>query len=180
MRDRILRAAQTLSKTRGFDAEITEIARAAEVSTSTIYRYFASREDVLSALLTQIADRARAGGLDVYAMEDADAALRAWMRCGFSLVEEYELLALLIAAGVIPSWARHACPVDEMYEFTQHLIERWRGAGFCRPDLDLVAARRIWFALASPARVIGCMRDGASAQRVAEETFELFERCVHR
>lgn len=61
-RDRLLAAARTVFAEQGHDVALEEIARAAEVSRTTLYRNFASREDLTATIyadnLTRIERRA--------------------------------------------------------------------------------------------------------------------------
>lgn len=78
-RDRILLAATGLAADRGFAAiSLTEIGAAAGISGTGIYRYFASKSDLLVALIDRVVDQlvADAGAITAD-VEDPQAALDA-------------------------------------------------------------------------------------------------------
>lgn len=170
MRERILEAAKAVAWVSGFDAEVTAIARRAEISTSTFYRHFSSREAVIRALVVEMREHSRTGIAEVGAIADPSKALDAWMHFGFWMTHEYGRLALMIAAELVPAWAKPEAEVQDLYRFTGRVIGRWRDVGGCDPRVDVKAAVRLWFALVSPVRVLGCLADGMSTSEIAEET----------
>jgi len=75
-RERILRAcAELVSRRTSLDISVPELARAAEVSQPTIYRYFPTKHDLFNALATLQFEHVTAG-IDPRSPEELAAALR--------------------------------------------------------------------------------------------------------
>jgi AcrR family transcriptional regulator len=98
---RLLDAAAEVLATRGYHAlRVDDVVRAADTSHGTFYLYFANKEDLLRALIADVAD-AMAGHADQLGALTPDAAgreeLRAWL-AGFG--ELYRRHAAVIRAWV--------------------------------------------------------------------------------
>ena len=155
-RARLLEVAQEVACEAGFAAEVTEVARRAGISTSTLYRYFASREALIQALVQRSAEEVAQAAAAILGTADPERALRDWMLFGFSMLERWGVLALAISGGMTPDWARGNISPPQLYRFTGHLLKRWRDGGYARPDMNVRSAVRVWFALVAPLRVRGC------------------------
>jgi AcrR family transcriptional regulator len=56
-RDKIIEAARTIFRTRGYDAPLDDIAKAAGVGAGTLYRHFPTRESLVDAVMQAWVDR---------------------------------------------------------------------------------------------------------------------------
>ncbi|MGI9019605.1 MAG: TetR/AcrR family transcriptional regulator [Solirubrobacterales bacterium] len=79
-RKRILTAARELFAEHGFDAQIEQIARRAEVGVGTVYRHFPTKDDLLEALIEErfakLADAAHEGIADPDPWEGFEGFMR--------------------------------------------------------------------------------------------------------
>jgi len=91
-RQALLKAAVHEFATKGFaDANINRISTAAGFAKGTIYNYFPSKEALMVALLTQLAEAHLAFVADeVRARDDPEYRLRGFFEAGFVFVERYQ------------------------------------------------------------------------------------------
>jgi AcrR family transcriptional regulator len=74
-RKRLLEAAQTLFRDRGLDVSVAEIAQVAGVGRGTFFRNFASKEDLIEAIVAERMYEAAAHGEELLDAEDPAEAL---------------------------------------------------------------------------------------------------------
>src|ERR1700751_3560752 len=74
-RERLIEAAQTLFRERGLEVSVAEIAEAAGVGRGTLFRNFASKEDLIEAIVAERMYEAAAYGEDLLDAEDPGEAL---------------------------------------------------------------------------------------------------------
>ena len=74
-RKRLLEAAQTLFRERGLDVSVAEIAQAAGVGRGTLFRNFASKEDLIEAVVAERMYEAAGRGEELLGAEDPAEAL---------------------------------------------------------------------------------------------------------
>src|SRR5207302_2187877 len=74
-RGRLLEAAQTLFRERGLEVGVAEIARAAGVGRGTLFRNFASKEDLIEAVVAERMYDAAAYGEELLQADDPGDAL---------------------------------------------------------------------------------------------------------
>jgi AcrR family transcriptional regulator len=74
-RERLLEAAQTLFRERGLDVGVAEIAEAAGVGRGTLFRNFASKEDLIEAIVAERMHEAAAYGEELLESDEPGDAL---------------------------------------------------------------------------------------------------------
>ena len=74
-RERLIAAAQTLFRERGLEVSVAEIAEAAGVGRGTLFRNFASKEDLIEAIVAERMYEAAAYGEDLLQSQDPGDAL---------------------------------------------------------------------------------------------------------
>ena len=74
-RERLIEAAQTLFRERGLEVSVAEIAQAAGVGRGTLFRNFASKEDLIEAVVAERMYEAVAHGEELLQSEDPGDAL---------------------------------------------------------------------------------------------------------
>ena len=79
-RERLIEAAQTLFRQRGLDVSITEIAEAAGVGRATLFRNFASKEDLIEAIVAERMSEAAVSGEELLGADDPGQALFEFLR----------------------------------------------------------------------------------------------------
>jgi AcrR family transcriptional regulator len=132
-RERVLAAARLQFAAEGLEAQIDDIAQAADVGVGTVYRHFPTKEALLQALaadrFTRLAEWARE------ALQDPDG----WQGfCGF-LRRSAELGAndRMLSEAMAQQQAFQGAQreKDELMEATAALVERAQAAGKLRPDI---------------------------------------------
>jgi TetR/AcrR family transcriptional regulator, fatty acid metabolism regulator protein len=150
-RERILRAAIRVFSRKGFfNARISEIARAAGVADGTIYLYFKSKDDLLTALFEEkmrevVADLRRrvAGGEDdltrlwIFIRNHMDLLVRGAGLVGVLLVEIRKSNRLMKEDVAVR--------LHEYLDVIGGILEEGKRAGAFRADLDVTLARRAVF-----------------------------------
>lgn len=136
---RILAAARQCFDEKGVDAGIADVARAVGVTRQTVYRYFASTDDLLIAAALGAADTF----LDHVAAHNADISdpQRAVIEAIAYTLEQLPAepyLGLLLASGRISTFAVGVTSETAM-KFGRSILERfpvdWARAGFDEPRL---------------------------------------------
>lgn len=175
-RERILDVATAVVAEQGTQASLRDIARRAGVGMGTLYRHFATREELLEALLggrfDRLAERAEA-------LRDArppGEALAAWLREFASGVAAYRgLAASLVATLEDDTTALHAS-CGRMRAAGADLLRRAQESGDVREDVDGTDLFALLGAVASIAdtapslaarrdHLLGLVMDGLAARR---------------
>lgn len=146
--DAVLDAAAAVFSARGLGATLADIARAADVGVATVYRRFASKDDLIVASyaprLAEAADAAEAALLD----PDPWRAFTTYFLDNLRLLvtdRGFRELVLGAYAGTV-GWSRGVPPhrILELVEGTERamrphhveLVRRAQAAGVLRPDLE--------------------------------------------
>jgi AcrR family transcriptional regulator len=79
-RQRLIESAQTLFRQRGLDVSVAEIAEAAGVGRGTLFRNFASKEDLIGAIIAERMNDAAAYGEQLVDADDPGEALFEFLR----------------------------------------------------------------------------------------------------
>ncbi|WP_218004867.1 TetR/AcrR family transcriptional regulator [Actinomadura macra] len=153
-RARILDVARTVIEEQGTQASLRDISRRAGVGMGTLYRHFATREELLEALLGSRFDRlaARAAALEASHVP-AHEALAEWLREFAAGAATYRgLAASMIATLEDGSSSLHASCAG-MRDAGGRLLKRAQETGHIRPDVDGTDLFALFSALASIADV---------------------------
>ncbi len=130
--DRILRAALEHFYSRGINASLEDIARAAGVGPGTLYRHFPSREALLAAALrdrqAELLQRAEAAR----GLADADAALAAWLEALQSYLRTFNGLPAPLAAAVKEQASPLALSCQNLLQTTAEFLARAQQQGNAR------------------------------------------------
>jgi AcrR family transcriptional regulator len=133
-RKRLLAAAQALFRDRGLDVGVAEIAEAARVGRGTLFRNFASKEDLIAAIVVERMHEAVARGGELVDSEDPAEALFEFLA---EMVGRQQLDRALFEAlddtwlAKDPIRAAHA----EVVELVGRLLARAQEAGAVRRDI---------------------------------------------
>lgn len=163
-REAILCAAGELFKERGLDVSFEDIAQAAEVGRATVYRHFATREELLGALFGVVVAEAEAHLVDVPPDADVLDLVRTVVRVH---VDHLPLIDTLRAHG--PLGDEVTVPLRSRLEalFADPLIAA-KAAGRVRDDLTTAELRLLVAMLATVLRPAVPAADQARALRIAE------------
>lgn len=141
-RERILAAASDLFYRQGIRAVgVDAIAEAAETNKMTLYRHFASKDELVAAYLQRLAEKAKASWdqLEAEYPGDPAAQLRVWLKEMAAHVASGEErgCALANAAVELPEKDHPARRVIEAFKTAQRerLIQLCAAAGLAEPDM---------------------------------------------
>lgn len=149
-RQRLLAAARAVFAERGLDAEMKEIAERAGVGMGTIYRNFATKEDLIGAVFDDVISAVSAV-VDV-ALEEPDAlrAVQIYVEGLVAAAEQHGQLACALMSGTVPpTIGQH---FEKLLGDTRMatVIERGIAQGCFRPGLNPYVAAAYLRGLADP------------------------------
>lgn len=135
-RAKVLAAARVAFTTEGLDVSLDEIARRAGVGAGTVHRHFATKAELIDAVLAAAVEDLVATASSYAESDDAGAALRAFL---VHLVTEgaaaHELAARL-RGGAGDVDAAVSGPVADLDRAMAILLSRARDVGGVRDDID--------------------------------------------
>lgn len=174
-RERILEAAASVFGERGIGAEVKEIADRAGVGVGTIYRNFATKDDLVLAIVGGIVERFEGVVERVLEIDDPVEAVQAFLGGVLAVVEVRGDVCRAILAGNLPAGAgaRFASFIADRR--LEAVFQRGIDRGLFRADLDPLTARALVYACCDPL-VYFIPR----AQRSAAEVVEGFTSLVLR
>ena len=134
-RDRLIEAARSLFVERGVDAEMKEIAERAGLGVGTIYRNFATKDDLVAAIVESCMLEALVELRRTMEIGDLRARLMANFDIAWSFAERFG--PLIRAIGVRGAqFERH--PAEEFQALLLVTFEAGLAAGVVRPGLEPV------------------------------------------
>jgi AcrR family transcriptional regulator len=138
--ERLIASAREVFNERGVDAKMDEIARRAGVGPGTLYRHFATREDVLARIYRSDIEAIAGRAAELSASLPPLDALIAW------LAEQLDFMAHKIGIGAaIKSMLRDDVETMDYCRNTMRgalrgLLEPLQNAGLIRADVDPAAS----------------------------------------
>jgi AcrR family transcriptional regulator len=142
-RDRLLEVAVEVFAEHGLDVGVAEIARRAEVGQATLFRHFATKEDLVAAVLDQRIDGMEGAIAAAGAIADPDVAFTTMLRDVVRIqVRDRALVESLI--GVVQSFSQPRLEehMRQVIAGVQAVLDRAQRAGLVRADViaeDLMA-----------------------------------------
>jgi len=171
---RLIDAARAVLAERAFDAELAEILERAQVGTSTAYRIFSGKEEIVRQVVDELANRTRDDLLQIAVeVQDAREAIRRTMAMGFQRVREYGQLPIAMFSGVNPPQYEDAIDRKALHAFFAALVERGIQQGYFDPEVDVDHAVAVWFALAAP-QALRMLMQTRSVDRIADLTTHFY------
>jgi len=133
-REAVVAAAKRLFADRGLDAQMPEIARAANVGVGTVYRHFPAKDDLIAAIAIErfdlMAERAR----EDLEVDDPWEGLSDFMR--FSTQIQADDRGLCEVMSSIPELMEKGAWAAGLPELVDELVKRAQQSGQLRQDLD--------------------------------------------
>lgn len=151
----LLAAAEAEFTERGLDASMADIARRAGVAKGTVFRHFASKEELIAAIVgghfRALSEFARALG----DAADPGAALVEFLTeaAGGQAHQDLSFLQTLTEGDSTVAALR-----DRLHADVEHLVARARDAGAVRDD---VTGTDVWVLICAPVHATGYVRDPA-------------------
>jgi len=172
-RKRLLDAALEVLSERGMNAEMKEIAERAGLGIGTIYRNFATKDDLLEAVLGEVVSGFRDATTAALEEPDAIQGIRTYFALTVETIDRFGNLARAIMSGDVP-----ACAGERFMELLsdtrmRQVFERGSAQGVFRSDLDPVIAAAMLIGLADPPvyMVAADSRDTGTIRDSITETF---------
>jgi len=148
-RERILEVAKQVFTRRGADASMGEIARRAKIGPGTLYRNFATRDDLLAAVYITEVEKLAAAQKKLSAELPPIEALRAWLLVFIDYIAAKKIIApALNAMAGGPS--RVFQQTTQVMEKAAHaLASHAIASGDLRPDVDPIDLMRAIYGLST-------------------------------
>src|ERR1700726_3715211 len=148
-RERILEVAKQVFTRRGTDASMGEIARRAKIGPGTLYRNFATRDDLLAAVYITEVEKLAAAQKKLSAELSPIEALRAWLLVFIDYIAAKKIIA--------PALNAMAGGPSRVYQQTNRLMEeaakalasRAVASGDLRADVDPMDMLRAIYGVSS-------------------------------
>ena len=134
MRNRasLLAAAADEFAERGLDASVADIARRAGVGKGTVFRHFATKDDLIAAIVLDRVGELTAAGDRLRAADDAGDALLEFLTVAAQQRQQRDLSFLHVAGDTNAAVAEAR---DRMYRTVHDLVDRARAHGALRDDV---------------------------------------------
>jgi AcrR family transcriptional regulator len=134
--ERVLAAARVVFAEQGREAQMDDVARAAQVGVGTVYRHFPTKEALIAALATEAFERVLAKAKEALSVADPWEAFTSTLWAGAAIMAGDRALSELMAD--VPGSIVEGSTIDEELRATMSvLIERAQAAGTLRADLIL-------------------------------------------
>lgn len=149
----LLRAAEEVFASRGLDATVADIAMRAGVGKGTFFRHFASKDELISALVRSHVEELDAIGQALVASTDPGMALVEFLAAAAERQQERDLSFLLPASEADPEIAALR---ERLFATIEVLVERAQDAGVVRSD---VTGLDVVLLMCAPNHVVGYLQD---------------------
>jgi AcrR family transcriptional regulator len=133
----------------GLDASVADIARRAGVGKGTVFRHFATKDDLIAAILIDRMETLSELGERLYEADDAEAALREFLTAAAMQRQERDLSFLAAASESMAEVNRAR---ERMFSAIDHLVDRGRDSGVVRAD---VTGTDVFLLMCAPNYVAG-------------------------
>jgi AcrR family transcriptional regulator len=131
-RELLLAAAADEFAEHGLDASVADIARRAGVGKGTVFRHFATKDDLLAAIVLDRIDALSAVGERLLEAADPGAALLEFLTAAARQRQQRDLSFLQAASELNPEVTRVR---GQMFQTVHALVERARQQGTVRADV---------------------------------------------
>ena len=134
-RELVLAAARASFAERGPDVTVAEIAKRAGVGSATLFRHFATKDDLMAAALEEVLEQIVVGLDEAQALSDPwDSFVRAVTV--IAELQSTDQMFLKAAGPALLSEERFATASDTLWSSMSAVVERAQAAGVVRADLE--------------------------------------------
>lgn len=134
-RDRILRVTIEHFVSRGIDASLEDIAKAAKVGAGTLYRHFPSREALLAAALEEQQAELLARSNEAQQIADPDLALRQWLAALQDYLRSFSGLPAPVLVAIKEQASPLAMSCQTLIGITGRFLARAQEQGHARASV---------------------------------------------
>ncbi|SFK85279.1 DNA-binding transcriptional regulator, AcrR family [Amycolatopsis sacchari] len=152
-RELLLAAAEAEFAERGPDASVADIARRAGVGKGTVFRHFATKEELIAAVVRPHVSALDEAGRRLLGAEDPGAALLEFLTVAGGQREQRDLSFLLNADDAGPEVVELR---ERLYGTVRRLVDRAREAGAVRRD---VTGNDVVLLMCAPNHVVSFVKD---------------------
>ncbi|TRW81447.1 TetR/AcrR family transcriptional regulator [Mycolicibacterium sp. 018/SC-01/001] len=131
-RGALLAAAEAVFAEKGHAASVADIAAAAGVAKGTVFRHFASKEDLIASIVSEHIAGLSSAARGLADAPDAGEALLEFLTVAADQRRQHDLTFVQSASDSDP---RVICARDELHESLEVLVGRARDAGAIRDDI---------------------------------------------
>lgn len=176
-RQRILEAALAVLSERGATGEVKDIAERAGVGVGTIYRNFATKDDLLRAIVEDMIQRFYGVRDEALATDDPVEAIRTYVGGMFALLERWSPAIVAMIAGSFTEELK-----DRFLEYARDrkleaILYRGIALGVFRKDLPIELARGLLVNACDPV-VYLAVQDSASREEIAAGYTDMILRAL--
>jgi AcrR family transcriptional regulator len=154
-RELLLAAAEEEFAERGAAASVADIARRAGVAKGTVFRHFATKEDLIASIVVGHLATLTAVARRLADSTDPGAALLEFLTVAADQHQQHDLTFLQTASA---DDSRVSAVGDEVYAGVELLVDRARDAGAIRSD---VTGADVFLLMCAPVHVAGNLADPA-------------------
>jgi AcrR family transcriptional regulator len=129
----VIAAAKKLFAEEGLDAQMPDVAKAANVGVGTVYRHFPTKDDLIAALVAERFERLAQKALEALQTEDAWEGISDFIR--FSAQIQADDRGLCEVMGSRPEVMDAAARAAGLPELCEQLVKRAQRSGRLRRDL---------------------------------------------
>jgi AcrR family transcriptional regulator len=148
-RERILEVAKQVFTRRGADASMGEIARRAKIGPGTLYRHFATRDDLLATVYITEVEKLAAAQRKLSAELPPFEALRAWLLVFIDYIAAKKIIAPALNAMAGGPSRVFQQTMQVMEEAANALASHAITSGDLRPDVDPIDVMRAIYGLST-------------------------------
>ena len=146
-RERILEVAKQVFTRRGAEASMGEIARRAKIGPGTLYRHFATRDDLLATVYITEVEKLAAAQKKLSAELPPIEALRAWLLVFIDYIAAKKIIAPALNAMAGGPSRVFQQTTQVMEEAAHALASHAIASGDLRPDVDPIDLMRAIYGL---------------------------------
>jgi AcrR family transcriptional regulator len=148
-RERILEVARQVFTRRGAEASMGEIARRAKIGPGTLYRHFATRDDLLATVYITEVEKLAAAQKKLSAELPPIEALRAWLLVFIDYIAAKKIIAPALNAMAGGPSRVFQQTTQVMEEAAHALASHAIASGDLRPDVDPIDLMRAIYGLST-------------------------------
>ncbi len=152
-RELLLAAAEEVFAERGVEASVADIARRAGVAKGTVFRHFASKEDLIASLVCEHLVTLTDAAHRLADAADPGAALLEFLTIAADQRRQHDLTYLQTSSA---NDARVIAIRDEVHSGVEKLVANARAAGAIRPD---VTGTDVFLLMCAPVHVMDGLPD---------------------